>query len=99
MNSLVLCHRVLLRTFARRAGVGRHRSVTLRPRAIWSETLQAGERVRCERGVVWLTQSGDPEDYILRAGDDFTATRRGRIVAQALEYSWLRVASGRPEMK
>ena len=49
----------------------------------------------CERGIVWLTQSGDPTDYLLRAGDRFTAQSRGRVVAQAFEYSLLCIEKGR----
>ena len=65
--------------------------VALRQRAVWSAPLNVGEGVCCERGIVWLTQSGDTRDYLLRAGECFTVTRRGRIVAQAMEESLLRV--------
>lgn len=60
-------------------------AVALGSRQLWSETLRVGERVRCEGGLVWLTQSGDATDYLLRAGESFTAQRRGRVVVQALE--------------
>lgn len=54
---------------------------------LWSARLNTGESVRCERGVLWLTQSGDATDYLLRAGQSFTATRRARVVVQAMEES------------
>jgi hypothetical protein len=63
--------------------------VVLRPRQLWSGTLKAGAKVEVRRGVVWLTQSGAAADYILRAGQSFTASRRGRVVVQALEPSLL----------
>ena len=69
--------------------------VALLCHAVWSARLHAGESVRCERGLVWLTQSGDARDYFLRAGESFTARRRGKVVAQACEYSQLRVEEKR----
>jgi hypothetical protein len=43
-----------------------------------------GARIRCSRGSLWVTQPGDPLDYVLRAGDGLTVTRRGTILVQAL---------------
>lgn len=53
--------------------------------------MRRGQRVICEHGVLWLTQSGDATDYLLPAGESFTAQARGHVVAQALEDSRLRV--------
>jgi uncharacterized membrane protein len=58
-------------------------------------TLAAGETlriepgrdvatVRCDRGTVLVTQSGDLVDHVLAAGQTFTAARAGRVVAWAL---------------
>jgi hypothetical protein len=56
----------------------------------------AGQNLTCESGVVWLTQSGDGHDHILRAGQSFVARRRGRIVVQAMEDAVLRLHSTAP---
>ncbi len=60
------------------------REITLQPRQVWSAQLNVGERVRCGHGVIWLTQSGEARDFVLRAGQSFVAPRRGHVVAQAL---------------
>ena len=60
-------------------------SVALPSRALWSRHLRRGQSVRCERGLLWLTQSGDATDYLLRAGDYFRAQGAGKVVVQALE--------------
>jgi len=52
-------------------------------------TLDEGERICCTRGVVWLTQSGDGMDYLLRAGESFTARTRGHVVLQGMEDAQL----------
>ena len=63
----------------------RAESVALPARALWSRQLLRGQSVRCERGVLWLTQSDDAKDYLLRAGDGFRAQGAGKVVVQALE--------------
>lgn len=40
--------------------------------------------VRCVSGHVWLTEEGSHADVLLEAGDVFTASRRGRVVIEAL---------------
>ncbi|WP_319240238.1 DUF2917 domain-containing protein [uncultured Propionivibrio sp.] len=43
------------------------------------------DRVVVASGIVWLTQSGSPEDVVLRAGQSFRRERPGRIVIQPLD--------------
>ena len=45
---------------------------------------QPGLRCRVLEGMLWITQEGDPTDYLVGAGDLFIATRRGRIVIESL---------------
>lgn len=59
-------------------------AIALKPRQTWSATVPAGQRVHCERGVIWLTQSGETTDFILRAGQSFVAPRRSHVVVQAI---------------
>jgi hypothetical protein len=44
-----------------------------------------GSTVRCLRGAVWITQSGDYTDHYLRAGDGFRLDRPGLSLVYALE--------------
>ncbi|MDZ4184708.1 MAG: DUF2917 domain-containing protein [Desulfuromonadales bacterium] len=41
-------------------------------------------RIVCRSGRIWLTQSGDSRDFLLREGEAFTAIQRGQIVLWAL---------------
>jgi hypothetical protein len=42
-----------------------------------------GVLLRAERGVVLVTQAGDPEDHVLTPGEELRLPRGGLIVAQA----------------
>jgi hypothetical protein len=61
-----------------------------RTRETWLENTQVaayvgklkGHRIEVTSGAVWVTQSGDPEDYILSAGEKLTITHPGMVVIQ-----------------
>jgi hypothetical protein len=40
--------------------------------------------VRVSSGVVWITQEGDTNDYILQNGDRFSISKRGLTIVSAL---------------
>ncbi|MEJ7671038.1 MAG: DUF2917 domain-containing protein [Casimicrobiaceae bacterium] len=42
-----------------------------------------GALLRVTRGIVWITQESDPEDIVLRAGDNWVLERDGLTVIQA----------------
>jgi len=46
-----------------------------------------GLALRCLSGIVVVTQKGDREDHELHPGDEFRTSRRGLVVAWALEAS------------
>jgi hypothetical protein len=61
-------------------------TATLRPLHIWG--IRGDNRWRfitCQRGEVWITQEGDPWDYVLKEGDMFLITLPGLVLVQALE--------------
>jgi hypothetical protein len=39
--------------------------------------------LRVTRGTLWVTQEGDPQDVVLRAGDNWTVERNGLTVVEA----------------
>lgn len=41
----------------------------------------------CREGALWITQTGNPGDHLVREGDVFSSDRPGRIVVGALEDS------------
>ena len=53
-----------------------------------------GVGISCLRGVLWLTQSGDDRDLVLRPGGALRVRRRGRIVIFAGDASALRLQGG-----
>ena len=44
----------------------------------------AGLEVKCLRGTLWITQSGDPEDIIIDSGESFKLDRPGLSLVDAL---------------
>ena len=43
-----------------------------------------GSTLRCDAGLLWVTQSGDRADYILWPGDSMKVTKRGKLLVQAM---------------
>jgi len=42
-----------------------------------------GMCLNCVEGAAWVTQTGDPQDHLLRAGDALNVDRPGRVVIEA----------------
>lgn len=51
-----------------------------------------GLGIQCAEGALWVTQQGDPKDYVVEAGGQFVITRRGVVVVQAVRDSRLSIA-------
>jgi hypothetical protein len=58
---------------------------------------RSGVVARAERGTLVVTQAGDPEDHVLRPGEEVRLPRGGLAVAWALTPSVLAVRDPRPE--
>jgi hypothetical protein len=43
-----------------------------------------GTEFSCERGILWITQKGDPQDYILTPGKNLVIRKHGSILMEAL---------------
>jgi hypothetical protein len=70
----------------RRPDAGEVLEVALAPRTLRRLAGDhRGLRIRCTGAALWITQDGDPADYCLDAGEQFTVTRPGLIVLQGLE--------------
>jgi hypothetical protein len=46
--------------------------------------LQVGDTVVVRQGGLWLTRSGDGQDYFLRPGISFVATRRETVLIEGI---------------
>jgi len=54
-----------------------------------------GRIVSCRNGVLWLTQTGNPGDHLIRAGEAFAIDRPGVVLVSALEDSLYTVSGSR----
>jgi len=61
--------------------------ISLHAGQTWSVNTEAGTRVHCLSGALWLTQESDARDIIVRAGQSLVVTRAGLLVAQAVGCS------------
>lgn len=57
---------------------------------------EPGTVILCHRGVLWVTQSGDQEDYVLGPGAAFSSEQHGEVLIQAMKDA---VLSIRPHHK
>lgn len=46
--------------------------------------LRPGMELTCEKGTLWVTQSGDYRDYLLTPGQNMKMKKRGRVLIEAL---------------
>jgi hypothetical protein len=51
-----------------------------------------GTQLKNVDGVVWVTQSGDPEDHCLQPGETFVISHKGKVVVTGLPSATVRVA-------
>ncbi len=51
----------------------------------WSTPSDHSVDIECQRGSVWITVEGDPEDHVVVAPGHFRPVAHGRIAAYALE--------------
>jgi hypothetical protein len=59
--------------------------------------LAAGASIAVQSGRVWLTQTGDANDYFVDAGQRHVVARRGRVVIEGLTaQATLRLLHGAP---
>jgi len=52
----------------------------------------------CKKGLVWLTQTGDNNDHVLKDGDKFTLNHRGVVLMEALPVAQVRIYSAVPKL-
>jgi hypothetical protein len=52
-----------------------------------------GERVTCLNGVAWITQSGNPDDIFVCAGESFSITRKGLLLIEGLVETRVKITA------
>jgi hypothetical protein len=58
--------------------------IMLAPRQLHDIPDASGVTITCRSGAVWITVDGDPNDYVLEAGQSFALHERGRVLVYAL---------------
>lgn len=53
----------------------------------------SGEKISCLSGVVWITQSGNPEDFLTCAGETFDIIQKGTVVIQGLVTAHVKITN------
>ena len=48
--------------------------------------------IKCLDGTLWITQNNDLQDYFIKKGQTFTATRQGRVLVQGLPLGKARLS-------
>ena len=46
--------------------------------------VDRGDAIIVSQGTLWVTQEGDPQDYVLSKGESFIANHHGSVVVEAL---------------
>jgi hypothetical protein len=46
--------------------------------------IKPGATLQCDAGLLWVTQTGDRQDYILLPGDKMTVNKRGKVLVEAM---------------
>ena len=46
------------------------------------QTVKPGSTLFCDNGILWVTQTGDPQDYVLMPGQKLTVNKRGKVVVE-----------------
>ena len=52
--------------------------------------IDRGDAIVVTQGTLWVTQEGDPQDYVISTGERFVASRHGAVVVEALTDAAMR---------
>ncbi len=58
-------------------------TIALAPQSVTTLAGARGARIVAVAGLFWITQDGDPRDYVLAAGEDLEITTDGAVVIEA----------------
>jgi hypothetical protein len=56
------------------------------------QTVKPGSTLFCDTGILWVTQAGDRQDYVLLPGQKMTVTKRGKVLIEAMRDADFHVA-------
>jgi hypothetical protein len=60
-------------------------TLEIQPRGFFrAQKIDPGTTVVCEQGLLWLTQSNDFQDYMLKPGDTLVVSQKSSVLIEAL---------------
>ncbi len=60
-------------------------SINLHPHQVESlKDVEPGMTVVCDKGIIWLTESNDPQDYALKPGHSVIIRKKGKVLIEAV---------------
>ncbi len=63
----------------------------LKPGQIVTLDDAPGASIYTRCGTVWVTEEGDPKDFVLGAGERRVVSQPGRTLIQAMKTSWISI--------
>ena len=55
-------------------------------------SVKPGSTLFCDTGILWVTQAGDYQDYVLYPGQAMKISKRGKVLVQAMRDADLSIA-------
>ncbi len=55
--------------------------------------------IRCDKGLLWVTQAEDAKDHFLQQGDTFQIKRKGKIAVTGYQDSTVTLVEKGPRLK
>ena len=55
--------------------------------------MRPGMTLSCEKGILWVTQSGDLRDYLLSTGQNLVIKKNGKVLIEALREVEFKIVS------
>lgn len=68
----------------------------LKPGQIVTLEDASGASIQTRCGTVWITEEGEPRDFVLGAGERRVVSNRGRTLIQAMKPSWISIRTPQP---
>ena len=67
-------------------------SMKLNPHQVENlKDVEPGMTVICDKGVIWLTESNDLQDYTLNPGHSVIIRKKGKVLIEALDEAKLHI--------
>ena len=71
-----------------------HKNISIKLQQHQVENLkdvEPGMTVVCDKGIIWLTESNDLQDYALKPGHSVTIRKKGKVLIEAVDEANLHI--------